>query len=75
MKVKPVKVKICKNEKESWDTIWKWQWFMRDTWQHDFRKQEDMVVTRRIVQSVRQFSDTLTQNLKICFISFCFSIH
>lgn len=52
MKVKPVKVKICKNEKESWDTIWKWQWFMRDAWQHDFRKQEDMVVTRRIVQSL-----------------------
>jgi SAM-dependent methyltransferase len=27
-----VKVTICKSEESSWNTVWKWWWFIRDTW-------------------------------------------
>ena len=32
MKSKPVKVLIRKSEGASWNTAWKWWWFLKDTW-------------------------------------------
>jgi hypothetical protein len=29
---KTVEVYICRDEEESWDTIWKWSWFIREIW-------------------------------------------
>jgi SAM-dependent methyltransferase len=36
MREKPVKAYICKNERESWDTYWKWSWFTRKTWMSEY---------------------------------------
>ncbi len=32
-----VKLKICSNELQSWDTLWKWEWFLRDYWETKWR--------------------------------------
>ena len=29
---------ICKTEKESWETIWKWAWFTREMWAREYWK-------------------------------------
>jgi SAM-dependent methyltransferase len=38
---KEVKVKLCKSDKESWDTVWKWSWFTRELWEHKYWKEEE----------------------------------
>ena len=30
-----MKVSICKSEESSWNTVWKWWWFAKDTWSAD----------------------------------------
>jgi len=37
---KKVKVSICLNEEESWDTVWKWSWFTSDLWKFEYWKEE-----------------------------------
>ena len=34
-----VTVSVCQTECESWDTIWKWGWFSRDTWWHPYQQE------------------------------------
>jgi 2-polyprenyl-3-methyl-5-hydroxy-6-metoxy-1,4-benzoquinol methylase len=34
-----VKVYICRSEKHSWDTIWKWSWFTRKSWEQQYWKE------------------------------------
>lgn len=29
---KPLEFRICRDEEEAWNTIWKWAWFTRETW-------------------------------------------
>lgn len=36
MRSERVKVSICSDEEESWNTIWKWSWFAIDLWQADY---------------------------------------
>lgn len=35
-----IKIHVCSNELESWDTIWKWKWFTRDVWENVYWKEE-----------------------------------
>lgn len=49
MKREPVKVSIYSDEK-AWDTIWKWKWVTKDTWQSNFRKLKEG--TRRALHSL-----------------------
>jgi len=50
MEREPVDVSICSNEEASWDTIWKWDWFLKTTWKLNFRKEiEDL---RRALYSI-----------------------
>jgi len=39
MKVEPVKISLCSSEEDSWDTIWKWNWFLKETWISNFREE------------------------------------
>lgn len=32
MKARPLKVIVRKSEAASWNTVWKWWWFIKDTW-------------------------------------------
>lgn len=41
MKKKLVKVHICPDEKQSWDTFWKWSWFTRDVWISEYWKKTE----------------------------------
>ena len=34
-----VTVSVCRSERESWDTIWKWAWFCRDVWWHSSQQE------------------------------------
>ena len=36
-----VEVRVCQNEEESWDTLWKWLWFTRETWISDYWKRTE----------------------------------
>jgi SAM-dependent methyltransferase len=33
-----VEVKISSSEEESWNTVWKWSWFMKDVWMPIYRQ-------------------------------------
>lgn len=35
---------------KAWDTIWKWTWFTKDAWRHDFRRRKEG--TRRALSSL-----------------------
>lgn len=35
--MKEVEVQVCSNEMESWNTLWKWEWFLRDHWETKWR--------------------------------------
>jgi len=37
--MEPVKILVCSSEEESWDTIWKWMWFLKETWKSNFREE------------------------------------
>lgn len=37
-------------EQQAWDVIWKWKWFVKETWQADFRKSKEG--TRRALSSL-----------------------
>lgn len=39
MKIEPIKISICSSEEESWNTIWKWTWFVKETWKSNFREE------------------------------------
>ena len=32
-----VNIKVCSDEMESWETLWKWEWFLRDYWKTKWR--------------------------------------
>lgn len=38
---KEVQVKLCKSDKESWDTVWKWTWFTRELTEPEYWKEEE----------------------------------
>lgn len=44
MKKKPVKIKICSSEEESWDTIWKWSWFTKELWISELWEEEKIAL-------------------------------
>ena len=39
-----VKIHVCSNESESWDTLWKWRWFTRDVWEAEYWKEEQIAL-------------------------------
>jgi len=36
MRKMKVEIKICSNEEESWDIVWKWSWFTRELWESKY---------------------------------------
>ncbi|RLG17789.1 hypothetical protein DRN62_00130 [Nanoarchaeota archaeon] len=39
-----VRVYVCPNELESWNTLWRWMWFTRDSWESKYWKEERIAV-------------------------------
>lgn len=40
MNKKPVKVLVCSDEEESWNTYWREYWFTRSLWESQYWKEE-----------------------------------
>jgi len=39
-----IKIYICECEISSWDTLWKWLWFSRDTWMSEYWKKTELAL-------------------------------
>lgn len=53
MKVEPVKISIFFSEEESWDTIWKWTWFLKETWKSSFRREINAPALRSLLEKLQ----------------------
>jgi SAM-dependent methyltransferase len=62
--MKETRVNICSNEKESWDTFWKWKWFKKDVWKSNFRNEDDIIENRQVFA-------TLLSELKVGSVLDC----
>ena len=53
MTMETVQISVCSSEQESWDTVWKWTWFLKETWISNFREEINVPALHLLFEKLR----------------------